>query len=341
MEKKFQFGLLKYAAMNIGDEIQSIAAMRFLPHIDCYIHRENTHKFHSDIKTKLIMNAWWMWRPKNFPPSKDIDPLLISMYIRRDIRKRILTEKTKKYLIEHGPVGCRDKDTEEWLKSNNIPAYFSGCLTLTLQRNPLIKRKDYIIAVDVPEYIEEKIRKRTKRPVYNLFRVISPCFTQEERYKIAKILLSVYQSAHCIITSKLHAAMPALALETPVLLLDSNDNNLHNDGRFFGLKELCNIVKEDDFMADKDSYDIDAPPRNPSLHLALRDKLIKTCSEFTGYNNENSLLDENIIPELELLKLINYNYEKVFKTAHWLRSKDAFKIFIKRAILRKRRHDLD
>ncbi len=340
MEKRYKYGLLRYSSQNIGDEIQSIAASRFLPHIDCLVHRERINEFRSDVKTKLIMNAWWMWRRRKFPPSKDIEPLLISMYIRKEIRRKFLTPKVKKYLIEHGPVGCRDKDTEEWLKSNDIPAYFSGCLTLTLQRNPLIKRKDYIIAVDVPEYIEDEIRKRTSRPVYNLHRIISPYFTQEERYKIAKILLSVYQSAHCVITSKLHAAMPSLALETPVLLLDSNDNNLYNDGRFCGLKELCNIVKEDDFMADKNSYDIVTPPRNPALYLALRDRLIKTCSEFTGYNNENSLLDENIIPELELLKLMQDDYSKILKASCWLQPKDTLKIFIKRFILRKTKHDL-
>ena len=341
MEKKFQYGLLKYSSINIGDEIQSIAASRFLPKIDCLAHREQLKNFHSNLKTKLIMNAWWMWRPKNFPPSKDIDPLLISMHIRRESRKEFLTPDVKKYLIEHGPVGCRDIDTADWLNSNNISAYFSGCLTLTLQRNPLIKRKDYVIAVDVPEYIEDKIRKRTKRPVYNLHRLLSPYFTQEERYKIAKILLTVYQSAHCIITSRLHVAMPALALETPVLMLDSNDDNLNNDGRFVGLKELCNVVKEDDFMADKDGYDIDAPPRNPGLHLALRDKLIKTCSEFTGYNNEKSLLDENVIPELELLKLMQNSYPKVLKTAWWIRSKDLLKVLFKKVVLQKKRYDID
>ena len=260
MTHNFQFGLLRYSSVNIGDEIQSIAASRFLPRIDCLVPRDKIKKFTSGIKTKLIMNAWWMWKPKNFPPSKDIEPLLISMHISRHIRKNFLKPDTKQYLIDHGPVGCRDRDTEEWLKSNNIPAYFSGCLTLTLQRNPLIKRKDYIIAVDIPHEVEQEIKKRTTRPVYNISRVISPYFTQEERFQIAKIVLYLYQSAHCVITSRLHAAMPCLALETPVLLLDSNDEIIHNDGRYTGLMDLCNTVKENDFMADKNSYDIATPP---------------------------------------------------------------------------------
>lgn len=341
MTHNFQFGLLRYSSVNIGDEIQSIAASRFLPRIDCLVPRDKIKKFTSGIKTKLIMNAWWMWKPKNFPPSKDIEPLLISMHISRHIRKKFLKPEIKQYLIDHGPVGCRDRDTEEWLKSNNIPAYFSGCLTLTLQRNPLIKRKDYIIAVDIPHEVEQEIKKRTTRPVYNISREISPYFTQEERFQIAKIVLYLYQSAHCVITSRLHAAMPCLALETPVLLLDSNDETIHNDGRYKGLAELCNIVKENDFMADKNSYDIATPPRNPSLYLDLRHKLIEKCSEFTGFNNEQSLLDENIVPELELLKLIKTDYKKILRTLWWIKSKYIIKILLKKKILRKNKYDLN
>lgn len=340
MTHNFQFGLLRYSSVNIGDEIQSIAASRFLPRIDCLVPRDKIKKFTSGIKTKLIMNAWWMWKPKNFPPSKDIEPLLISMHISRHIRKKFLKPEIKQYLIDHGPVGCRDRDTEEWLKSNNIPAYFSGCLTLTLQRNPLIKRKDYIIAVDIPHEVEQEIKKRTTRPVYNISREISPYFTQEERFQIAKIVLYLYQSAHCVITSRLHAAMPCLALETPVLLLDSNDETIHNDGRYKGLAELCNTVKENDFMADKNSYDIATPP-NPSLYLDLRHKLIEKCSEFTGFNNEQSLLDENIVPELELLKLIKTDYKKILRTFWWIKSKYIIKILLKKKILRKNKYDLN
>ncbi len=269
------FGVLKYSSMNIGDEIQSIAAMRFLPKIDYYVHREQLNRFKCKNKPKVIMNGWYMWQVKNFPPTNDIDPLLISMHVRRRIRKRFIRPKARKYLIEHGPVGCRDLDTEKWLNENNIPAYFSGCLTLTLQRNPMIKRKDYIIAVDVSKEVEDTLRKRTQRPVYNIKRHLSPYFNQEERYKIAKILLAVYQSAHCVVTSRLHAAMPCLALETPVLLLDSNDNNLHNDGRFTGLKELCNIVKENDFLSDPNSYDIVTPPAIPPYTLLCGISLLK------------------------------------------------------------------
>ena len=40
-----KYGVLKYSSVNIGDDIQSIAAMRYLPRIDEYIHRDRVDKF--------------------------------------------------------------------------------------------------------------------------------------------------------------------------------------------------------------------------------------------------------------------------------------------------------
>lgn len=43
----FNWGLLTTTPLNIGEEIQSIAAMRFLPKIDEYIHRDLISKYKS------------------------------------------------------------------------------------------------------------------------------------------------------------------------------------------------------------------------------------------------------------------------------------------------------
>ena len=38
------------------------------------------------------------------------------------------------YLQKHAPIGCRDHYTLQLLQKHQIPAYFSGCLTLSLNR---------------------------------------------------------------------------------------------------------------------------------------------------------------------------------------------------------------
>lgn len=337
------YGLLKYSSINIGDEIQSIAASRFLPQIDKYVHRERTNKYKSEQKTKLIMNAWWMHNYKNFPPSEEIDPLLISMYINKKRRRKFLTPKVREFLSKHGPVGCRDKSTCEWLNANNIPAYFSGCLTLTLQRNPKIKKKDFILTVDVPDYIIEIIKQKTKRPVFDLSRLLLPN-RQKDRFEMARVMLYMYQSAHCVVSSRLHSCMPSLALETPVLMIDSNDGFIRNDGRFEGLKELCNVISENEILEKSDFYDFENPPKNPDTYLKIRENLIKKCSEFTGYNKEESLI--NFIDEDHIIStLINYNrYDYSYNIQYlqwWVKKGDLLKTLLKKFLSIKDKHDLD
>ncbi len=117
---------------NIGDYIQSLAQEQFYSHIDYYVEREKLSLFHSEEKTKVIMNAWFMWEPEHFPPSDDIEPLFISFHIVPKISERLLTKKTLSYLKKYEPIGTRDFGTKKLLERYGITAYFTGCLTLTL-----------------------------------------------------------------------------------------------------------------------------------------------------------------------------------------------------------------
>ena len=325
MDNKQKFGLLTISSMNIGDEIQNIAARRFIPEIYKYIHRERISKYKFEDKIKLIMNAWWMWQPANCCPDESIDPLLIAMHFTPTFRNKILSNKKyKQFLIKKGPVGCRDKGTAEFLNKNGIPAYFSGCLTLTLQRNSKIKKKDFVLLVDMPKHIEAEIKKRTSRPVYNISNEILPSFAEMQRYEIAEMFLYLYQSAHCVITNRLHVAMPSLALETPILMLDTPTNHIKNDVRYTGLKDLCNYITEKEFMDNKDAYNFENPPENPDTYKTIRENLIKKCSEFTGFNNKESQIkyldDETIL--LKLFSFIENNYLNTKRTFWYVRLKD-------------------
>lgn len=43
--RDFSYGVLSYSSVNIGDEIQSIAAMRFLPKVEEYVYRDLINTF--------------------------------------------------------------------------------------------------------------------------------------------------------------------------------------------------------------------------------------------------------------------------------------------------------
>src|SRR5690606_35429742 len=81
----------------------------------------------------------------------------------------MLSEKGIAYLKKHEPIGCRDQFTADTLKAKGIDAYFSGCLTLTLDTYKVddSERGDDIYIVD-PLYSYPTFKKVT----YNYKRVL-------------------------------------------------------------------------------------------------------------------------------------------------------------------------
>lgn len=300
-----KYGCLKTSPINIGEEIQEIAAKRFLPRIDDFIHREQTHKYRraDGSKIKLILNAWWLWKPRHFPPTEDIIPLPISMYIRKEIRGKFLTKKSRAFLSKNAPIGCRDLSTQQWLEENGIESYFSGCLTLTLQRNRQIAKQDYILCVDADKDVVEHIKRKTSRAVYNIPVDLSHYYTLEQRMQIANLYLNIFQSAHMVVSSRLHTILPCLALETPVLRVVSTKCERNIKERFSGYQDMVHSVKIEDLLEDRFEYDFEAPPKNPDKHLELRDSLIEKCKAFTQYDNSESLIIDEPYPILKLLEL--------------------------------------
>mgnify|MGYP007069875330 CR=1 FL=1 len=74
---------------NIGDYVQSIAQRQFLPDEEkCYVDIEELSSFESKEKVNVIMNGWFMHNPKAFPPSDNLNPLIISFHLYPPPRKR-------------------------------------------------------------------------------------------------------------------------------------------------------------------------------------------------------------------------------------------------------------
>ena len=335
-----QYGLLSYSSMNIGDEIQSIAAQRFLPKIDTLVHREQVNSFQSRRKTKLIMNAWWMWQPKNFPPSDSIVPLPISMYIRDDIRDS-LNSQSIDYLKKIGPIGCRDISTKDYLLSKGIDAYFSGCLTLTLNRGPHIPRGDFILAIDLPDAVVELMRQKTDRRIYTLTQILTPSFTQGQRFDLARTVLYLLSRAHCVVTTRLHVAMPCLALETPVLRVDLAKDNNNIKSRFSGYDGCLHVASEE--MGDQifSAYSLDNPPPNPNKHISIREDLVKRASAFTGYDSNTSSYSyvDDIDTLVRLMQNLKYDRRIMKKTLWWGRNSDLFKTWLQKSVLKRTKND--
>lgn len=347
-----KFGVLKYSSINIGDEIQSIAAMRFLPEIDYYIQRERVDQFKSENgeKVKLFMNAWWMWDYKHFPPSSDIDPLFVSFHLREKIRtqfsKKFMKKKVIAYFKQHEPIGCRDTTTAAYLKDHGIDAFFSGCMTMILLPNHKIKElygNNYVLCVDVPSKMVNMIRKKSEKPVYSISRMISPAFKGTDRLRVAKYILYLYHNVSCVVTPRLHVALPSVAFQTPVCLVGTKTKNfevLSRRGRFDGLEGFFNEVLYEDYIKGKSDYDINHPLPNPQTYIPMRDKLVQMCTELSGYDSQKPVFEDDYNPLVEMAEMLKYDPEVIDKVTMFASSKTLLKTVFNQKILGKSRHDV-
>lgn len=293
-----KYGLLTYDEnkrfFNVGDNIQSLAAKQFLPQVDAFINREKLAEYDGD-RVQLIMNGWFTHNIHNWVPSEKIDPVFVSFHMNNTAAPAMLNEKGIAYLKKHQPIGCRDQFTADILKSKGIDAHFSGCLTLTLDSYKVddAERGDAIYIVD-PLYNyprPEKIFYNTKITIKNVLngkafqlgkkkkhlrRFIngalldsaefinqeppSNMYTDLEKFEMAEKLLHKYARAKLVITSRIHCALPCLALGTPVIFINGFDSFV-DSCRFDGILELFNRI------------DVDSKTGNYTANFDLPDKI--------------------------------------------------------------------
>ncbi|MCL5244781.1 polysaccharide pyruvyl transferase family protein [Cellulophaga sp. 20_2_10] len=318
-----KYGLLTYDEnkrfFNVGDNIQSLAAKQFIPQVDEFINREKLADYKGD-KTKLILNGWFTHNIKNWVPSEDIDPIFVSFHMNNTAAPFMLSEKGIAYLKKHAPIGCRDQFTADTLKAKGIDAYFSGCLTLTLDTYKVddSERTDDIYIVD-PLYSYPRAGKvfySTKHTIKNILNgtafqlgkkqkhlknfiskeVLESAhfvnqeppantYSDEEKFAMAEDLLHKYAKAKLVITSRIHCALPCLAMGTPVIFVNGFDSFV-DSCRFDGILELFNRIdidsKTGSYTANFDlpgKVTKDTMVKNLEKHHKLADSLKKIVNQ--------------------------------------------------------------
>lgn len=287
-----KYGLIIFSKTdNLGDDIQSYATKRYLPHIDYLIERESIDKFIPDdnYKVAVIMAGWFLYSHLNWPPSPFIFPLNISMhfdtyyskYLGKPLEKNMVLEGYgAKWLNDNGPVGARDYFTLNLLRGFNIKSYFSGCITTTLEKFPSVDNHNSIVAVDVNPLIIEKVKSNSKKIVISKTHKIKlEGFSMEERFQLVEEYLKLYQGASLVITSRLHVALPCLAFETPVLFV--KDTKFFNRTATF--MPYLHSEFEDNILRPTYTYNFDNPPNNPKHFLEMRASLEQKCMNFVKY----------------------------------------------------------
>ena len=100
---------------------------------------------------------------------------------------------------------------------------------------------------------------------------------------MAENLLRIYENASCVITDRLHCALPCLAFKTPVMLF--NERNMKE--RFDGISNLLLESSFEEYQKHYSMFDVDNPPENSNEYLKIRKDLIRKCEDFTGCVNDS------------------------------------------------------
>jgi hypothetical protein len=307
-----RYALISHSTINLGDEIQSIAVRQFLPRVDLLVDRDALNRLPEGAsgRYKIVLNGWHTRRPENWPPAPEFDALTVSVHLSGEVNpanptgrrpaEALLEGENLDYWRAHAPVGTRDLWTLDLLRAKGVDAYFSACATLTLGTGTTLPRHDYICAVDLPEPVLDALKQRARcRVVVTTHRDPAPApFAQ--RMRRAERLLSLYAQARAVVTSRLHCALPCLAFQTPVLLIDA----ARDVYRFSGLHDLVAHCAPQDFLNRAAAFDPNEPPPNTDAYLAYRQALARAVNAFIDPANQSDGAPHPFVPDTDVDDLI-------------------------------------
>ena len=183
--------------------------------------------------TWMLAFGWYMHSQFDlrfdFPFHENLQPLFVSFHVNKHA---ILTPTAVDYLKAHGPIGCRDWTTVHLLLNAGVPAFFSGCLTTTIDT---VFPADFVPApADAPAvYVDTPVPEHDAGS--ELVTHLHPSVRRNDfgrNLHTAVDLLDAYRTRYSrVVTSRLHAFLPSWAIGADVDFQPRNDADI----RFSGL----------------------------------------------------------------------------------------------------------
>lgn len=166
------------------------------------------------------------------PYHPHVNPIFVSFHINRI---GVLTPEVIDYLRAHGPIGCRDWTTVDLLLSADVDAFFTGCLTSTVDAvfppTSAVEREGpgVVAAIDLPDGMVRRIKGPTEIVTHG---------GSEHRQaglvtgvRAADDLLGAYQRRYArVVTSRLHSYLPATSLGLDVRFRPDVAGDVRFDG---------------------------------------------------------------------------------------------------------------
>lgn len=152
--------------------------------------------------------------PQYHSISEAFSEKVIPVFLCWSLLDGVINPEDVSWLKAHEPIGCRDEYTLNECLRNGIQAYLNGCITICFPRLEQYNKNGKVYLVDIQPELESYIPEKLKQGAVRMTHLIPEGELREE----AKRLLEQYAaSASLVITSRLHAAIPCMAMGIPVI----------------------------------------------------------------------------------------------------------------------------
>ncbi len=313
-----------YKGYNAGDPIQSFALeyLYDLMHIDAAqrkgIRLCDFNNYDGEYVILPTVGLALGIQFSKIPFPKKIIPVFISAHF----AKNTLEEEEIEYLRRYEPIGCRDEFSMNLLRKYDIDAYLTGCITSIFPKRIQSKSYNTIYLVDTPNELDRFLPKEIRDNAIKITHLLpfdSSCMTEQDADRLIrhskKILNDYKENASLVISSRMHALVPCMAMGIPVIATFENISY-----RFSWLDKYMNFYSSDNFNEinwNPDEIDYE----NVKLLLTdlFREQIIRAqnkycklltissfyeCREKSTYGNYYL----NLIKRIHLYKSGNFSY---------------------------------
>ena len=233
----------------------------------------------------MFWNAWWDPQSFNKHENDNVVPIPLAIHFHYPDNRKANMEFLKKL----APIGARDTYTLDFFKKNDVPSFFSGCMTLFMQNPSMgLPRNNNIYKCDVflqDTTFENLLPKNIAQSLIKVTHAIDAKMDKYKKFIEGYNRILMYSQAKLVITARIHVALPCVAIGTPVIFLDHKA--IWANIRLAGLTDLFQTVQithnnteEVKTFFREYPWDNPRPNPNPEKVAMLRSTVLEYIEQF-------------------------------------------------------------